>query len=75
MNRPGNPLGLGLLIVGAGAMAIAAFLLLDEPTGLVSTTRLSNKAAGSSSYEKALLLPVEFLRGQKPRVAEYAEFA
>jgi hypothetical protein len=34
MNRPGNPLGLGLLIVGAGAMAIAAFLVLDEPTGL-----------------------------------------
>lgn len=32
MNRPGNPLGLGLVIVGAFAMAVAAFLPLDEPT-------------------------------------------
>lgn len=30
---PGNPFGLGLLIVGALAVAIAAFLPLDEPTG------------------------------------------
>ncbi len=34
MNRPGSPLGLGLLIVGATAMAIAAFLPLNEPTGV-----------------------------------------
>src|ERR1700756_4699516 len=34
MNRRGNPLGLGLLIVGATAMAIAAFLPLNEPTGV-----------------------------------------
>lgn len=35
MNRAAsdNPLGLGLVIVGAAAMAIAAFLPLDEPTG------------------------------------------
>src|SRR6516164_3642757 len=36
MNRgPGNPLALGLVIVGAAAMAIAAFLPLDEPTGVL----------------------------------------
>jgi Uncharacterised protein family UPF0547 len=34
MNRPGNPLGLGLVIVGAFAMALSAFLPLDEPTGV-----------------------------------------
>lgn len=34
MNRPGSPLGLGLLVVGATAMAIAAFLPLNEPTGV-----------------------------------------
>jgi hypothetical protein len=35
MNRGlGNPLGLGLVIVGAFAVAIAAFLPLDEPTGV-----------------------------------------
>ena len=34
MNRRGNPLGLGLLIVGATAMAIAAFLPLNEPAGV-----------------------------------------
>lgn len=34
MNRgTRNPLALGLVIVGAAAMAIAAFLPLDEPTG------------------------------------------
>ena len=35
MNRTAseNPLGLGLIIVGAVAMAIAVFLPLDEPTG------------------------------------------
>jgi hypothetical protein len=35
MNRVGseNPLGLGLIIVGAGAMAISAFLPFVEPTG------------------------------------------
>jgi hypothetical protein len=32
MNRPGNSLGLGLVVVGAFAMALAAFLPLDEPT-------------------------------------------
>src|SRR6516165_10182846 len=38
MNRgPGNPLALGLVIVGAAVMAIAAFLPLDEP---VSTLRM-----------------------------------
>lgn len=31
MNRAGNPFALGLVIVGAAAMAIAAFLPLDEP--------------------------------------------
>jgi Uncharacterised protein family UPF0547 len=35
MNRPGNPLGLGLVMVGAFAMAIAAFLPLDQPVGLL----------------------------------------
>ena len=36
MNRgPGNPLALGLVLVGAAVMAIAAFLPLDEPTGLL----------------------------------------
>jgi hypothetical protein len=41
MNRAGseNPLGLGLVIVGAVAMAIAAFLPLDEPTGVFATVR------------------------------------
>jgi ribosomal protein L37AE/L43A len=35
MNRgSGNPLALGLVIVGAFAMAIAAFLPLDEPAGV-----------------------------------------
>jgi hypothetical protein len=35
MNRgPGNPLALGLVIVGAAAMALAAFLPLDEPNGV-----------------------------------------
>jgi ribosomal protein S27E len=35
MNRgPSNPLGLGLVIVGAAAMAIATFLPLTEPTGV-----------------------------------------
>jgi hypothetical protein len=35
MNRgPGNPLALGLVIVGAAALAVAAFLPLDEPTGV-----------------------------------------
>lgn len=35
MNRgPGNPLALGLVIVGAAAIAIAAFLPLVEPTGI-----------------------------------------
>jgi transposase InsO family protein len=35
MNRGlGNPLGLGLVVVGAFAMAIAAFLPLDQPTGV-----------------------------------------
>jgi hypothetical protein len=33
----GNPLGLGLLIVGAVAMSIAVFLPLDEPTGAFAT--------------------------------------
>jgi uncharacterized protein UPF0547 len=33
MNRTGNPLGLGLVIVGAVAMALSAFLPLDQPTG------------------------------------------
>jgi hypothetical protein len=35
MNRAvsDNPLGLGLVIVGALTMAISAFLPLDEPTG------------------------------------------
>jgi ribosomal protein S27AE len=35
MNRPANPLGLGLVIVGAFAMAIAAFLPLDQPIGVL----------------------------------------
>lgn len=40
MNRgPGNPLALGLVIVGALAMALAAFLPLDEPTGLFGMVR------------------------------------
>jgi serine/threonine protein kinase, bacterial len=40
VNRgPGNPLGLGLVIVGAFAMAIAAFLPLDEPTGVFRMVR------------------------------------
>jgi Uncharacterised protein family UPF0547 len=30
--RPGNPLALGLVLVGAAALAIAAFLPLDEPS-------------------------------------------
>jgi hypothetical protein len=34
-----NPLGLGLVVIGALAMAIAAFLPLDEPTGAFSTVR------------------------------------
>jgi hypothetical protein len=34
-----NPLGLGLLMLGCLAMAIAAFLPLDEPTGAFSTVR------------------------------------
>ena len=40
MNKgPTNPLGLGLVIVGAFAMAIAAFLPLDEPTGVFRVVR------------------------------------
>ena len=31
--KAGNPLALGLVIVGAVAMALAAFLPLNEPTG------------------------------------------
>ena len=31
---PGNPLALGLVVAGAAAMAIAAFLPLVEPTGM-----------------------------------------
>lgn len=34
VTRQGNPLGLGLAIVGAFAMVISAFLPLDEPIGL-----------------------------------------
>jgi len=33
--RSGNPLALGLVLVGAAALAIAAFLPLDEPTGII----------------------------------------
>ena len=33
MNKSGNPVGLGLVIVGAITMAVAAFLPLTEPTG------------------------------------------
>lgn len=32
MNRVGNPFALGLLLVGAAAMGLSAFLPLDEPT-------------------------------------------
>jgi hypothetical protein len=41
MNRAGseNPLGLGLVIVGAAVMAIATFLPFDEPTGVFATIR------------------------------------
>ena len=36
MNRVGNPLGLGLVLVGAAVMAIATFLPLNEPAGVFS---------------------------------------
>jgi hypothetical protein len=40
MNRgPSNPLGLGLVIVGGAVMAIAAFLPLDQPTGVFRTVK------------------------------------
>lgn len=40
MNRgPGNPLGLGLVIVGAFVMAISVFLPFDEPTGVFRMVR------------------------------------
>jgi hypothetical protein len=32
MTRPGNPLAVGLILLGAFDMAIAAFLPLVEPT-------------------------------------------
>jgi hypothetical protein len=51
MNRavPENPLGLGLVIIGAVAMATAAFLPLDEPTGafrMVSENTLIQQHSG-----------------------------
>ena len=41
MNRAGseNPLGLGLVIVGAAVMAIAVFLPLYQPTGVFHTVK------------------------------------
>ena len=39
MNKSGSPVGLGLVIVGAIAMAVAAFLPLSEPTGPLSRVR------------------------------------
>ena len=38
-SRSGNPVGLGLVIVGAIAMAVAAFLPLAEPTGAFRLVR------------------------------------